>query len=418
MDNFVINGVKSVSGNISISGSKNAALPIIISSLLTSEKVEIENVPKLRDVQSTLELLNYLGKKCSFKGNKFTISENHSLKHYAPYDLVRKMRASVLVAGPLLARFKQARFSLPGGCTIGVRPVDIHLESFKKFGACISYSGGDVVISAKRLKAAHIKLKFPSVGATENLMMCAVLIKGKTILENCAKEPEIKDLADCLRKMGARIEGDGSSVIKIMGVKKLTGVKYSVMPDRIETGTFMILSAVIKGEINLLNTSCKNLAIVAKFLKRSGVKIKDCGNSVKIISSGKRPKPVSFKTAPYPGFPTDLQALWLAYMCRAKGKSTIHESIFENRFMHVGELMRMGAKITVTEETAVITGIEMLKGAPIMASDIRAGAALIVAATAASGKSTIRRIYHIDRGYDQIEEKMSSVGFKINRRKG
>ncbi|MCG2725484.1 MAG: UDP-N-acetylglucosamine 1-carboxyvinyltransferase [Elusimicrobia bacterium] len=418
MDNFVINGVKSVSGNISISGSKNAALPILISSLLTKEKVEIENVPKLRDIQSTLELLNYLGKKCSFTSNKFVISENHSLKHHAPYDLVRKMRASILVAGPLLARFKQARFSLPGGCTIGVRPVDIHLESFKKLGAHISYSGGDVVISAKHLKAARVKLKFPSVGATENLMMCAVLIEGETVIENCAKEPEIKDFADCLRNMGALIEGAGSSTIKIMGVKKLTGVKYSVMPDRIETGTFMILSAAVQGEINLLNTSCKNLAVVSKCLERSGVKIKDCGNSVKIISSGKRPKPVSFKTAPYPGFPTDLQAVWLAYMCRAKGKSAIHESIFENRFMHVGELLRMGAKITVTEDKAVITGVDRLKGAPIMASDIRAGAALIVAASAASGKSTLRRVYHIDRGYDGIEEKMRSVGFKIIRKKG
>ena len=418
MDNFVINGVKGASGDISISGSKNAALPILISSLLTSEKVEFENVPKLRDIQSTLELLNYLGKKCVFAKNKFTISENHSLNYHAPYDLVRKMRASILVAGPLLARFKQARFSLPGGCTIGVRPVDIHLESFKKFGASISYSGGDVIISAKRLKAAHIKLKFPSVGATENLMMCAVLIKGKTVIENCAKEPEIKDLADCLRLMGARVKGDGTSTIEINGVKKLTGVKYSVMPDRIETGTFMILAAAVKGEINLLNTNSKNLAIVSKYLRRSGVKVKDCANSVKIISTGKRPNPVSFKTAPYPGFPTDLQSVWMAYMCRAEGKSTIHENIFENRFMHVGELLRMGAKITVTEETAVITGVDMLKGAPIMSSDIRAGAALIVAATAASGKSTLRRIYHIDRGYDGIEEKMRAVGFKIIRRKG
>jgi UDP-N-acetylglucosamine 1-carboxyvinyltransferase len=417
MDNFIINGVKSVSGDISISGSKNAALPILISSLLTSEKVEIENVPKLRDIQSTLELLNYLGKKCVFKNNKFTVTENHSLKHHAPYDLVRKMRASILVAGPLLARFKQARFSLPGGCTIGVRPVDIHLESFKKLGASINCDGGDVLIKAKCLKAAHIKLKFPSVGATENLMMCAVLIKGKTVIENCAKEPEINDLADCLRGMGARIEGDGTSTIKITGVKKLKGVKYSVMPDRIETGTFMILASAIKGEINLLNTSCKNLAIVVKYLKRSGVKIKDCGDSIKIIATGKRPKPVSFKTAPYPGFPTDLQSVWMAYMCRAKGKSTIHESIFENRFMHVGELLRMGAKIRVIEESAVITGVEMLKGAPIMSSDIRAGAALIVAATAAKGKSTLRRIYHIDRGYDAIEDKMRAVGFKIIRKK-
>lgn len=418
MDNFIINGVKSISGNISISGSKNAALPILISSLLTSEKVEIENVPKLRDIQSTLELLNYLGKKCTFNKNKFIVSENHSLKYHAPYDLVRKMRASILVAGPLLARFKQARFSLPGGCTIGVRPVDIHLESFKKLGAVISYDGGDVVIRAKTLKAAHIKLKFPSVGATENLMMCAVLIKGKTVIENCAKEPEIKDLANCLRKMGADIKGDGSATIKIKGVKKLKGVKYSVMPDRIETGTFMILAAAVKGEIKLLNTSSKNLAIVAKYLRRSGIKIKDCGDAIKIISTGKRPKPVSFKTAPYPGFPTDLQSVWMAYMCRAKGKATVHESIFENRFMHVGELLRMGAKIRVTEETAIITGVDSLKGAPIMSSDIRAGAALILAATAASGKSVLRRIYHIDRGYDGIEEKMRGVGFKIVRRKG
>ncbi len=418
MDKFIVSGANNISGDIVISGSKNAALPILLSSILTNEKFEFENIPNLRDIQSTLELLNYLGKNCSFNSNKFTISENHSLNHHAPYDLVRKMRASVLVAGPLLARFGQVKFSLPGGCSIGVRPVDIHLDSFKKLGASISYEGGDVSLTAKRLKAAKIKLKFPSVGATENLMMCAVLIKGETIIKNCAKEPEIKDLADCLGKMGAIITGDGTATIKITGVKKLKGVKYSVMPDRIETGTFMILAAAVGGKINLLNTSCKNLSAVTNCLIKSGAKIENGGNYVRIISSGERPKPVNLKTAPYPGFPTDLQAMWLAYMCRARGKSTIHESIFENRFMHVGELLRMGAKVEVMEDKAVITGVAKLKGAPVMASDIRAGAALIVAATAASGKSSIRRVYHIDRGYDQFEKKIKPLGINISRRKG
>jgi len=415
MDNFIIQGGKALSGEIKISGSKNAALPILAATMLTREKSEIKNVPELMDIKSTFELLNYLGKKCFFGFNTFTVQETSSLKLHAPYDLVRKMRASMLVAGPLLARYKKVRFSLPGGCIIGVRPIDIHLEAFKKLGAEVSYEKGDVLLAAPRLKAARIKFRFPSVGATENLMMCASLIKGTTTLENCAREPEIADLARALRKMGAGVEGEGSSVIKISGVKELKGLKYEVMPDRIETGTFMLLAASAGGTLKLANTSLALVEPLARALTRAGVRIFDGKNDITVISSGGRPKPVNIATEPHPGFPTDLQAPWMAFMARADGSCEVNEAIFENRFMHAAELMRMGADITVMDRKAVIKGVPRLLGAPVMASDIRAGAALIVAAAAAKGRTVIRRVYHIDRGYEKIEDKLRLAGLKIDR---
>lgn len=415
MDNFVIQGGGKLDGGIRISGSKNAALPILAATMLTGERSEISNVPDLMDIRSTFSLLNYMGKTCSFGSNDFTVQETSVLKHHAPYELVRKMRASMLVAGPLLARFKKVRFSLPGGCSIGVRPIDIHLEAFKKLGAEVSYEKGDVILTAVKLRPARLRFRFPSVGATENLMMCASLIKGTTTLENCAREPEIADLARALRKMGASVEGEGTSIIKISGAKELKGLKYEVMPDRIETGTFMLIAAAAGGTLKLSDTDIGLVEPLARALKKAGVEIVPGKNTILVNSSGGRPKPVSVATKPHPGFPTDLQAPWMAFMARVNGKCEVHEAIFENRFMHAAELMRMGADVTVTDRKAVIKGVERLLGAPVMASDIRAGAALIVAAAAAKGETIIRRVYHIDRGYEKIEAKLRRAGLRIER---
>ncbi len=415
MDNFIIRGGKPLSGQTVISGSKNAALPILLATLLTREKCEIKNVPELMDIKSTFELLNYLGKNCFYGYGNFVVEEHTALKLHAPYDLVRKMRASVLAAGPLLARYHKARFSLPGGCSIGVRPIDIHLESFKKLGAVVTYEKGDVLLSAKKLKAGRVKFRFPSVGATENLMMCAALIEGETVLENCAKEPEIEDLADALNKMGAEVTGAGTAVIKIKGRAKLKGLKHTVMPDRIETGTFMLLAAAAGGRVRLLNTAPKTLTALIKAMEKAGVKINCYKDSMEVIAPHGRPKPVSVVTRPHPGFPTDLQAPWMVLMARASGESEVHETIFENRFMHAPELMRMGADITVTGQKAVVRGVPQLLGAPVMCSDIRAGAAMVVAAAAAKGKTVIRRIYHIDRGYEHLEHKLKDLGVDASR---
>ena len=415
MDNFIIRGGKPLAGQATISGSKNAALPILFATLLTKEKSEIKNVPELMDIKSSFELLNYLGKNCFYGYGNFVVEERAGLKLHAPYDLVRKMRASVLAAGPLLARFKKARFSMPGGCSIGMRPIDIHLEGFKKLGAAVSYEKGDVILSAKKLKAGRVKFRFPSVGATENLMMCAALIEGTTVLENCAREPEIEDLAAALVKMGARVEGAGSAVIKVTGAAKLKGLKHNVMPDRIETGTFMLLCAAAGGRVRLLNTAPKTLTALIKDMQKAGVKINCFKDSMEVIAPHGRPRPVSVATKPHPGFPTDLQAPWMVFMSRANGVSEVHEHIFENRFMHAPELIRMGADITVSDRKAVVRGVPQLLGAPVMCSDIRAGAAMVVAAAAAKGKTVIRRIYHIDRGYEKLEHKLKDLGVDASR---
>lgn len=410
MDNFVIRGGRPLSGQTVISGSKNAALPILAATLLTKEKCEIKNVPELMDIKSTFELLNYLGKNCFYGYGNFVAEEHGALKLHAPYELVRKMRASMLVAGPLLARFKRARFSLPGGCSIGMRPIDIHLEGFKKMGAQVAYEKGDVILSAKKLKAGRVRLRFPSVGATENLMMCAALIEGVTTLENCAREPEIEDLAAALTKMGALVEGAGGQTIKIHGAAALKGLRHTVMPDRVETGTFMLLCAAAGGKIKLLNAAPKTLEVLIRCMKKAGVKITSFKDAIEVTAPRGRPKPVSVVTRPHPGFPTDLQAPWMVFMARAAGTSEVHEQIFENRFMHAPELVRMGADITVMDRKAVVRGVAELLGAPVMASDIRAGAAMVVAAAAAKGKTVIRRIYHIDRGYEKLEHKLKDLG--------
>ncbi|MFH1618429.1 MAG: UDP-N-acetylglucosamine 1-carboxyvinyltransferase [bacterium] len=414
MDKFIVEGGKPLKGCIRIDGSKNASLPILLSSLLTGDACTVHCVPDLRDIRTTRQILDHIGKKCVFKDGTFIINCDRILKTDAPYGLVKQMRASVLVAGPLLARFHRVKVPLPGGCSIGLRPIDIHLKAFEKLGAKIFRKSGDVIITAAGLRGSRIKFPFPSVGATENLMMCAVLVPGVTVLENCAREPEIADLAVFLRRMGARVEGEGTSLIRIKGVESLHGAEHTVIPDRVETGTYMIACAAAGGRLCLENTQHSQLASVIKCLKSTGIKV-FCEKTAITVDSSGRPRPVSIDTKPYPGFPTDLQAPWMALMSLARGRSSIHEKIFENRFMHAAELARMGACIRVEGGRAEVEGVPHLSGAPVMASDIRAGAALVVAALAAKGRSEIRRVYHIDRGYERMEEKLREAGAAIKR---
>ncbi|MGC8867011.1 MAG: UDP-N-acetylglucosamine 1-carboxyvinyltransferase [Elusimicrobiales bacterium] len=413
MDCFIIEGPSKVCGEIKVSGSKNSSLPVLFATMLSDEKCVVENVPELVDIKTTYELLSYCGKECFFGFNRFEVSENKDILTEAPYDLVRKMRASVLIAGPMLARFKKVRFSMPGGCEIGVRPIDIHLEGFRRLGADVRLEQGYVVMRAKKLKGAYIRFRFPSVGATENIMMAASLIDDVTIIENAAKEPEISDLADVLRKMGAKISGDGTDIIKIRGAKKLKGFSHSVIPDRIEASTFAILAAMC-GELVIKDAYKDNILCVLRKLSKSGADISMYENSIR-VKKVRDIKPVSITTKPYPGFPTDLQAQWMAYMCYANGRSVINEKIFENRFMHVPELLRMGADIKVLGGRAYVNGVKRLMGATVMVSDLRAGAGLVLAACAAHGVSKIRRVYHIDRGYERLDEKLKSIGVKIRR---
>ncbi|PIS47245.1 MAG: UDP-N-acetylglucosamine 1-carboxyvinyltransferase [Elusimicrobia bacterium CG08_land_8_20_14_0_20_51_18] len=416
MDSFTIKGGSKIQGEVRVSGSKNSSLPVLFSTVLTSEKCVIKNVPDLMDIKSTFDMLSYAGKNCFFGFNLFSAGEGKKLKTEAPYELVRKMRASVLIAGPLLARFHHVKFALPGGCAIGVRPIDIHLEGFKKMGAKISYEEGNVILKADRLKGARIKLAFPSVGATENLMMAAALIDDLTEIRNAAREPEISDLAGALRKMGAEIEGDGTPVLKVRGKTRLRGFEHSVIPDRIEAGTFLILCAALGGSLKVTEIVPEHLKVLIKKLKESGAQLY-VGRDYVEIKAPARIKSVNISTGPYPAFPTDLQAQWMAYMTLASGTSRIQENIFENRFMHAAELMRMGADIKIKRNCAFIKGVKGLSGATVMASDLRAGAALLLAGAAASGKTRIRRVYHIDRGYDRIEEKMRCAGVKMERAK-
>ena len=413
MDCFIIEGPSKVSGEVEVSGSKNSSLAILFATLLTNEKCVLDNVPQLVDIKTTYEILSYIGKNCFFGFKRFDVEERSKIVMEAPYDLVRKMRASVLVAGPLLARFKYAKFSMPGGCAIGVRPIDIHLDGFKKLGAEIDIKEGYVILKAKKLKPATIHLKFPSVGATENLMMAASLIEGKTIIKNAAKEPEVEDLACVLNKMGAKVFGVGSDTVIVYGRKKLKGFEHTVIPDRIEAQTFMILGAMC-GRVKVKNVIVNHCKDLITKLKKSGAKVITGDNFVEVIKPT-RIKAVNVETCPYPGFPTDIQAQWMAYMCLCNSKAKITESIFENRFMHVAELNRMGANISIKGNTAIVRGVKNLIGATVMASDLRAGAGLILAAISAFGRSKIRRIYHIDRGYEKIEEKLLELGVKIKR---
>lgn len=414
MEKILITGGKKLSGMVKISGSKNASLPILVATLLTDEDCVVKNVPHLQDVETILALLRILGKRVSYHNKKIRISSTHRLDSEAPYELVKKMRASILVMGPLLGRLGRVRASLPGGCAIGARPINLHLRGFRKLGAKVSLERGYVQLDAPRLHGASIYLDFPSVGATENLMMAATKAKGRTVIENAASEPEIQDLADFLNKMGAKIKGAGTNVIEIEGVNVLSGTVHEVIPDRIETGTFMVAAAVTGGNVAIRGAGSEHLEAVITKLREAGAKITLNNREIR-VTAGKNLKATDIETIPYPGFPTDMQAQWMVLMSLAKGTSIITETVFENRFLHVGELQRMGSSIQVKGNSAIVKGVPKLSGAPVVAADLRASAALILAALAAEGKTEIFGVNHLDRGYEDIEKKLKRLGARIKR---
>ncbi|MBI2385840.1 MAG: UDP-N-acetylglucosamine 1-carboxyvinyltransferase [Elusimicrobia bacterium] len=417
MDKLVIEGGIPLNGTIKVSGAKNAALPILIATLLTDEPCVIENVPStLRDLRTTFRLLESLGKKVVVEGSTVKVLSTGSLKTQAPYEIVKQMRASVLAAGPLLARFGLVRVPIPGGCAIGLRPIDIHLKGFEAMGARRIADQGDIIMSAPRLDATAIKLRFPSVGATQNLMMAAAATEGKTVIKNAAREPEMEDLGRFLQSLGALVHGAGTATVTVVGKTKLHGARHRVIPDRIEAGTFLLACAETRGRVKLLGADASHLTAVLSALKKAGAKVKT-GKAWIEISMDRRPKAVTVVTKPHPGFPTDLQAPWMSLMTLCSGFAKVTETVFENRFLHAAELGRMGAQIAVSGRTAVVAGQERLSGAPIMASDIRAGAALLVAGLAAKGRTTIARVYHIDRGYEAVEQKLSGAGARLERQK-
>jgi len=415
MQKILVTGGPSLTGEVRISGAKNAVLPILCATLLADGPVEVRNVPKLHDVLTTAKLLQQLGAGVERSEGAMTIDPRGVNSHVAPYELVKTMRASVLVLGPLLARFGDAEVSLPGGCAIGSRPVDLHLKGLQALGAEISVDHGFIKASAKRLRGARHVFEMVSVGATENVLMAATLAEGTTVLENAAMEPEIVDLADCLRALGARISGAGTPRITIEGVDTLQGGSHAVVADRIETGTFLVAAAMTGGRVVVSNARPDTLDAVLDKLREAGADVMVEDDSIALDMRGRRPRAVDIVTAPHPGFPTDMQAQFMAMNCIADGTGIIHETIFENRFMHVQELLRLGADIRVDGHTAVVRGIERLSGAPVMATDLRASASLILAGLAAEGDTLIDRIYHLDRGYENIEAKLSGLGAKIRR---
>lgn len=417
MEKLLIKPGSPLAGDVIISGAKNAALPILMSSLLTDSACTFENVPHLRDINTSIALLAELGVKSQRHDNQDLELDASKVDNYtASYDLVKTMRASILVLGPLLAKYGQANVSLPGGCAIGARPVNLHLEGLKKMGAIIDVDGGYVRASVEgKLHGAHIFMDMVSVGATENLMMAATLAQGETVLENAAREPEIVDLANCLNAMGANVSGAGTDSIKIQGVERLQGCRYRVLPDRIETGTFLVAAAVTGGHIRCLNAAPETLDAVLSKLEAAGAEIKTGEDWIELNMHGKRPVSVNIKTAPHPAFPTDMQAQFVAMNCVAQGTSVVTETIFENRFMHVPELQRMGAKIDLETHSAVCNGVDSLKGAQVMATDLRASASLVIAGMVAQGETIVDRIYHLDRGYEKIELKLNKLGANIQR---
>lgn len=417
MEKFIVKGVENgLHGRVRISGSKNAALPILAACILTEEACEISNVPPLSDVCHMLELLQEFGAQVAFNADAERISVNAAQIENieSDYETARKMRASFLVAGALLGRCGHARLPLPGGCQIGSRPIDLHLKGFQLLGAKSKQEHGFVELQAKQLKGCAIYLDFPSVGATENIMLAATLAKGKTVIENAAAEPEICDLADFLREMGAEIEGDGTDTVTIMGVKRLHGAAHSVIPDRIEAGTFMTAAGITGGDILLEGVREEHLKPVIAKLAECNVKTEACPDGLRVFRKG-RLHPTQLKTMPFPGFPTDMQAPFMSLMTVAKGTSVITETIFENRFIHAGELQRMGADIKIDSRSAVIEGVDGLTGTKVKATDLRAGAALILSALAARGETEISDIYHIERGYYCIDEKLRQLGAEISR---
>lgn len=416
MSKLLIQGGIPLRGEIRISGAKNAVLPILAATLLAEGVAVVENVPHLQDVTTTVTLLGSMGVTVVV-GEKLSIEVDNSTieTQVAPYDLVRTMRSSILVLGPLLARYGYAEVSLPGGCAIGSRPVNLHIKGLQDMGADIKVINGYIHAKADRLKGIRIVLDMVTVTGTENLMMAATLADGTTVLENAAREPEVVDLAKFLIAMGAKITGAGTDTIIIEGVEKLIGTRYRVVPDRIETGTFLVAAAITGGKIKLKDTNPHLLDAVLDKLREAGAKI-TCGDDwIELDMEGKRPKAVSVRTAPYPAFPTDMQAQFMALNSIAEGTGTIVETVFENRFMHVQEMQRMGANIEVEGNTAIVRGVEKLNAAPVMATDLRASASLILAGLVAEGETQVQRIYHIDRGYELIEEKLASLGAKIRR---
>jgi UDP-N-acetylglucosamine 1-carboxyvinyltransferase len=414
MDKLKIRGGKALSGTVKISGAKNAALPILISAILGEGKSRFESVPALQDIKTTELVLNHLGLSSVFENGVMTLDASKIATVDAPYDLVRKMRASVLVLGPLLAREGKAKVSLPGGCAIGARPINFHLTALEKLGAKITLDGGYVIAEAKRLRGDRVVFEFPSVGATENAMMAAALADGETLLENAAKEPEIIDLAISLRTMGAKIEGEGTEKIRIQGVSSLRGANHRVVGDRIEAGTFLAAALATRGKVRIEGLAPRHLESVLQKFEEAGAKITREAEAITLEAVG-RAKGTDVKTFPFPGFPTDMQAQFMAAMCVADGASVITETIFENRFMHVPELTRLGADLTVRGNTVMVQGKEKLLGAPVMATDLRASASLVIGGLCAAGETTVSRIYHLDRGYERMEEKLRGLGAQIER---
>jgi len=414
MDKLIIKGGIKLKGDVQVSGSKNAALPILVSTILAPGANEIHNVPFLRDINTTIKVLESLGAQVAGNGHTVTVDTAGINSHEATYDLVKTMRASVLVLGPLLARFGMARVSLPGGCAIGARPINLHLKGLQALGADIVLEHGYVAARAKRLKGARIHFDISTVGGTEHLMMAAATAKGETILENAAREPEICDLGLILNRMGAKIEGAGTDTIRIQGVSELSPVSYEVMPDRIEAGTFMIAAAITGGDIRIKGMKLEHLDALVFKLQDAGVEISSRDNVIR-VKGPRKIRNVNIKTRPYPGFPTDMQAQFMALMCKADGASVISENIFENRFMHVAELLRFGADIVIEGNVATIKGVKKLSGAPVMATDLRASASLILAGLAAENTTEVSRIYHLDRGYEAIEKKLAGLGADIVR---
>ena len=416
MDKLLIDGGASLAGKISISGAKNAALPILAGTLLASEPVKVCNVPHLRDVTTTIALLQTMGVQVTVDdrlGVEVDASQVDNLE--APYELVKTMRASILVLGPLVARFGQADVSLPGGCAIGARPVNLHVAGLQAMGADVSVENGFIKARAKRLKGAHIVFDIVTVTGTENLLMAAVLADGETVLENAAREPEVTDLANFLIGMGANIEGAGTGTITVQGVEALGGTEYYVLPDRIESGTYLVGAAMTGGRIRIEDTAPETLEAVLIKLGEAGAEITVGADWIELDMHGQRPKSVDIRTAPYPAFPTDMQAQFCAMNAVAEGIGTVTETVFENRFQHVLELQRMGAKIQLEGNTAICTGVDRLTAAPVMSTDLRASASLVLAGLAAEGQTLVDRIYHVDRGYERIEEKLRQLGASIRR---
>ena len=416
MDKLLITGGTPLHGEIRISGAKNAALPIIVATLLADEPVSIGNIPHLNDITTTMELLGRMGVSLTISERMSIEVDPSTIEHFvAPYELVKTMRASILVLGPLLARFGQAEVSLPGGCAIGSRPVNLHIHGLQAMGADISVENGYIKARADRLKGTKIVLDVVTVTGTENLMMAATLAEGTTIIENAAKEPEVTDLANFLIAMGARIEGAGTDTLVIEGVERLHGCSYNVLPDRIETGTYLVAAAVTGGKVRLKDTNPGLLDAVLVKLEEAGAHINADADWIELDMQGRRPKAVDVSTAPYPAFPTDMQAQFSVLDAIAEGQGVITETVFENRFMHILELQRMGADITLKGNTAFCKGVESLTGAPVMATDLRASASLVLAGLVARGQTVVERIYHIDRGYECIEEKLQQLGAQIRR---